>query len=271
LSKINNYDYNLNNDLMLTLICYHYGHLYQGNLIFDKRIEECLIKTLNFTGNFYLYNSNIELFERCIGLILFTHEENIDIVTEYYNIAISKNNINAIISFASYLRYYRHNQYDLMKKYYELAISLGSVEAMFLLGDYYDCICEGNNTELMKKYYLMAIDNKHVKSMEALALHYKSKLNYFLMKKYYLMAIDNGSHNVMYLLGKFYENKEIRLMIKFYEMYINTDCNHLCKDNTSCRNKNLRNGIIQILADYYESICDIKNMQKYYLLISDQI
>lgn len=268
LLEINNDDYNLDNDFMLRLICYRYGDLYRENLIFDKRIEKCLIKAFNFSGNFYKFESKNEFFESCIELILFAGDENIDVVTEYYNIAINENNINAILSFANYLTCRNNIDIELVKKYYNLAISLGSVEAMFLLGNCYKCVF--SDLEQMKKYYLMAIENKHVKSMEQLASHYESEKNYFLMKKYYLMAIDNGSHYAMYKLGKFYQNnKETQLMKKFYKMYTKTECNCLCKENYDCCDKNFKNNIIKILATYYESINDIKNMKKYYLLISD--
>ena len=139
-----------------------------------------------------------------LGLYYEKSEYNCSKSIHYYEIAISKNNINAMVNLGK--SYKKYENFNKMKYYYKMAISFDSVTAMNLLAHYY---FYEDYDDKMEKYYLMAIERKHTKSMVdyALSSHgYYAEYDYEKSFKYFIMALnmkDDYYDEVIKILSSF--------------------------------------------------------------------
>lgn len=113
----------------------------------------------------YLHNDN-GYYEKFIASYYRLENIDIDKMQYYYNIAIDKGNINAMVELGEYYQFYEKNKYDLMKQYYLTAINKGNSDAMYNLGIYYEEI--EKKYDLMKQYYIMAIQHDNYNAYERL-------------------------------------------------------------------------------------------------------
>lgn len=129
-------------------------------------------------------------------------EKNYDYMIIYYEMAIKKNDVEAMILLA---KYYQRREPDKFENLMLLAIEEDetNVEALNSIAFYYD---KNKKKDEAKKYYLMAIELGHVQSMNMLANLLCDEEDIETMKKYYLMAIEKGDVSAMYNLGCYYQN-----------------------------------------------------------------
>lgn len=143
-------------------------------------------------------------------------EKNYDNMIIYYEMAIKKNDVEAMILLA---KYYERRDPQKYENYMLLAIEEdeNNVEAINDIAFYYHYTTK--NSEKAKKYYLMAIEKGHVMSTWQLANLFKSEQDIESMKKYYLMGIEKDNETAMYNLGLYYqENNDIQNTKKYFTM-----------------------------------------------------
>jgi TPR repeat protein len=159
------------------------------------------------------YDINIPIVQTICGMYYRNIEQNSELMTKYYSLAVEQKCIEAMKMLSFY--YHDNKNYFMMKKYYLMAIDHGDATCMCLLGNY--CRDVEKDYELMKKYYLMAIECNFVDAMYNLAEHFEDKEEYELMKKYYLMAIEQGDTESMRKLAYHFLEREKNLeTVKMY-------------------------------------------------------
>ena len=142
-------------------------------------------------------------------------EKNYDYMIIYYEMAIKKNDVEAMILLA---KYYERRDPKKYENYMLLAIEEdeNNVEALNNIAFYYH---KNDNNSEAKKYYLMAIEKGHAMSTWQLANLFKDEQDIESMKKYYLMGIEKDEVNAMYNLGLYYqENNDLQNTKKYFTM-----------------------------------------------------
>jgi hypothetical protein len=142
----------------------------------------------------------------------FKKEKNYDYMIIYYEMAIKKNDVEAMILLA---KYYERRDPKKYENYMLLAIEEdeNNVEALNNIAFYYH---KNNNNSEAKKYYLLAIEKGHAMSTWQLANLFKDEQDIESMKKYYLMGIEKDEVNAMYNLGLYYQENDDLLNTKKY-------------------------------------------------------
>lgn len=142
-------------------------------------------------------------------------EKNYEYMIIYYEMAIKKNDVEAMILLA---KYYERRDPKKYENYMLLAIEEdeNNVEALNNIAFYYH---KNDNNSEAKKYYLMAIEKGHAMSTWQLANLFKDEQDIESMKKYYLMGIEKDEVNAMYNLGLYYqENNDLQNTKKYFTM-----------------------------------------------------
>ncbi len=252
----------------------------------------CVFENL---GNLYYYNGDKENAIKYYQMVehnnrqtiiklvdYYKLKKNYDQMLRYYLTAVDLNSIEAMNKIGYY--YETIKSYDQMIKYYQMAIDnhiyisysdwfvknmyLNPTFPMIRLGHYYKTI---KNYEQAKKYYNMTINfkkennfinNNISNALSQLGHIYQIEENYDQMKKYYILAIKKGNVNSMYNLGCYYKKiSKNKLMERYFKMCLENEIFDEDIDET------IKNNIIKTLANYYESIDDFEQMEKYYCML----
>jgi hypothetical protein len=142
-------------------------------------------------------------------------EKNYENMIIYYEMAINKNDVEAMVLLA---KHYERRDPKKYENYMLLAIEEdeNNVEALNSIAYYYH---KNDNNSDAKKYYIMAIDKGHAMSTWQLANLFKKEKDIESMKHYYLMGIEKGEENAMYNLGLYYqENNDLQNTKKYFTM-----------------------------------------------------
>jgi hypothetical protein len=142
-------------------------------------------------------------------------EKNYEHMILYYEMAIKKNDVEAMVLLAKHYQIREPQKYE---NYMLLAIEEdeNNVEAINDIAYYYK---KNKNYIEAKKYYLMAIEKGHTMSTWQLANLFKEEQDIESMKKYYLMGIEKGDEIAMYNLGIYYqENNDLPNTKKYFTM-----------------------------------------------------
>lgn len=111
-------------------------------------------------------------------------------------------------------QYEDKRDYKNMAKYYEKAIEKGNVNAMVNYGDYFR---NNRKPNKMKKYYNMAIEKGSIDAMLAYIEYYyaqimfdkKIETNIKLLKKYLKMAAQKGNKDAIKIISEIEEEKDL--------------------------------------------------------------
>jgi hypothetical protein len=168
----------------------------------------------------------------------FKKEKNYDYMIIYYEMAIKKNDVEAMILLA---KYYERRDPKKYENYMLLAIEEdeNNVQAMNDIAYYYQ---KNDNYIEAKKYFLMAIEKEHTQSMWMLANLFQKEQDIESMKKYTQMAIDKGDVTAMYNFACYYQNKNDLPNAKKYFTMADTNGNKSAA------------GYLRIIEEYEKSL-----------------
>jgi len=231
---------NAENDISIDVKCIILANIYYQKMRYDKLKKFCDLSLKNETGGdvgmhimgrYYKQINDIENMKQC------------------YDIAILKNNVNAMNDMAYYYRTIELN-IDEMKKYYGKAIQQNDLFAMIeMIKYYYDTEI---NYDEFKKYTLMAINNGWIEGVNVILafyinntlqidantirtiLPYSDKINVELPTKLYIVenCIINHICTKVYDIEIFEcDTVECDLCTESKNFFIKTKCDHIqCTD-----------------------------------------